>query len=78
MPLPQKPMSGAELVARLLVMEAFVIAIAKDAEPPIDVAVMRAEVLQTVAAFGRQELIDNAEIFVDEISKAITTRKAGG
>lgn len=63
-----KPMSGPELVARVLVLEAYVIALARESPPSSD---LRDEVMQIVESFGRPEMGVHAEIYVNEISKRI-------
>lgn len=66
---PPKPMTGTELAARVLVLEAFVIALAKvSAFPTGD---LKALAMKNVEGFNRPDLTTNAEIVVDEIIKAL-------
>lgn len=64
-----KPMSGPELVTRVLVLEAYVIALARESPPASD---LREEVMALVESFGRPEMTIHAEIYVNEMAKRIS------
>lgn len=68
-----KPMGGAELVTRVLVLEAYVIALARESPPPSD---LRDEVMALVESFGRPEMAVHAEIYVNEMAKRIGAEAA--
>jgi hypothetical protein len=66
-----KPMSGSELGARIFVIEALVIALAKDAKAlPPD---LMDRVRKQVASFNRPELVAFTEQYIEEISKELGT-----
>jgi hypothetical protein len=63
---PPKPISGVEVGARLFVLEALVIALAKQAPSlPPD---LKDRIRKTVASFNRPELIVYTDAYIEEIS----------
>jgi hypothetical protein len=68
---PPKPLSGVELGARLFVLEALVIALAKQAPSlPPD---LKDRIRKTVVTFNRPELTSYTDAYIEEISNELAT-----
>jgi hypothetical protein len=74
MPTP-KPVSGTELMARVLVLEALVIALVRH-NKGLPLIGLREEVMKTVESFGRPDLVTETNIYANEISKALADAKS--
>lgn len=65
---PPKPMNGAEMVARMLVLEGLVLAIAKESKLPPN---LRDDIRKAVLSFNRPELTAITDAYIEEIAHVL-------